>query len=89
MGKVTGVGGVFLKAQDPKRLQAWYVEHLGIPLRDGGYVSFEGPEAQGTTAFSFFPTDMEYVGEAAKRARSRSSAPRGSWARLRRTTQLI
>jgi predicted enzyme related to lactoylglutathione lyase len=68
VGKVTGVGGVFLKAQDPKRLQAWYVEHLGIPLRDGGYVSFEGPEAQGTTAFSFFPTDMEYVGEAAKRA---------------------
>lgn len=29
MGKVTGVGGVFLKVQDPKGLQAWYAEHLG------------------------------------------------------------
>lgn len=53
MAKVVGVGGVFLRAKDPKALMAWYVENLGLPDR-GGYVSFEGPEAQGTTAFSFF-----------------------------------
>lgn len=67
MGKVVGVGGVFLKAKDPKVLQAWYAEHLGIPLT-GGYTSFEGPEAQGTTVFSFFAEDSGYFGESGQRA---------------------
>jgi len=62
MGKVVGVGGVFLKALDPKALHQWYHEHLGIPLTDG-YTAFEGPEAQGTTAFSFFPADTQNSGE--------------------------
>ena len=53
MAKAVGVGGVFLRAKEPKVLMAWYVENLGLPDR-GGYVSFEGAEAQGTTAFSFF-----------------------------------
>jgi len=35
MGKAVGVGGVFLKASDPKKLGAWYAEHLGIPSQDG------------------------------------------------------
>jgi glyoxylase I family protein len=67
MGKAVGVGGVFLKAQDPKGLQAWYHQHLGIPLTDG-YTSFEGPEAQGTTVFSFFPDNTGYFGEGGQRA---------------------
>lgn len=29
-GRVTGVGGVFLRSPDPKRLTAWYAEHLGV-----------------------------------------------------------
>jgi hypothetical protein len=32
MERVTGIGGVFIKARDPKKLAAWYQEHLGIPL---------------------------------------------------------
>jgi predicted enzyme related to lactoylglutathione lyase len=63
MGKAVGVGGVFLKAKDPKGLQKWYHEHLGVPLSEHGYTSFEGPEAQGTTVFSFFPVDTKYFGE--------------------------
>ena len=31
MARAVGVGGVFLKASDPKKLSAWYAEHLGIP----------------------------------------------------------
>ena len=27
MAKAVGVGGVFLKASDPEKLSAWYVEH--------------------------------------------------------------
>ena len=29
---VTGIGGVFFKANDPETLAAWYREHLGIPF---------------------------------------------------------
>jgi predicted enzyme related to lactoylglutathione lyase len=67
MGKVVGVGGVFFKALNPKELQAWYHENLGIPLTDG-YSSFDGPEAQGTTTFCFFPNDTGYFGEENQRA---------------------
>ncbi len=30
MKKVTGVGGIFFKAQDPGKLKSWYDEHLGF-----------------------------------------------------------
>ncbi len=36
MARVTGIGGVFLRSQDPKRLRQWYAEHLGIVLNDWG-----------------------------------------------------
>ena len=32
MAKVTGIGGVFFKASDPKALAAWYQKHLGMQL---------------------------------------------------------
>jgi glyoxylase I family protein len=28
--KVTGIGGVFFRAKDPKALSAWYEKHLGV-----------------------------------------------------------
>lgn len=28
--RVTGLGGVFFKSEDPKKLSAWYKDHLGI-----------------------------------------------------------
>jgi predicted enzyme related to lactoylglutathione lyase len=67
MGKAVGVGGVFFKAKDPKGLQSWYAEHLGIPLSEG-YTSFDGAEAQGITTFAFFPEDTGYFGEGEQRA---------------------
>ena len=30
MAKVTGFGGVFFKARDPRALSAWYGKHLGM-----------------------------------------------------------
>lgn len=32
MAGVTGIGGVFFKARDPVALQAWYHQHLGVPV---------------------------------------------------------
>ena len=66
MARVTGIGGIFLKARDPKALTAWYVENLGIPLSEWG-VSFkwtdEVPAGTGETAWSLFPADTRYFGD--------------------------
>jgi predicted enzyme related to lactoylglutathione lyase len=35
-GHVTGVGGVFIKAQDRKALVAWYRDVLGLPMQPWG-----------------------------------------------------
>jgi predicted enzyme related to lactoylglutathione lyase len=70
MARVTGIGGVFLRSKDPKRLSAWYVEHLGMPATEWG-VSFDWtdqvPPGTGTTAWSTFPDDTKYFGEGAQR----------------------
>jgi predicted enzyme related to lactoylglutathione lyase len=63
MAKAVGVGGIFLKAQDPKALSAWYATHLGIPTQDGGSLVFDGPESAGMTVFAHFPQDTDYFGD--------------------------
>ena len=42
MARVTGIGGVFLRARDPKALAAWYAQHLGIELSPYGGATFFG-----------------------------------------------
>jgi|SRR5579862_2369342 len=59
MAKAVGIGGVFLKARDPKALGAWYAAHLGIP--QGGI--FEGPESVGTSVLTHFPADTKHFGD--------------------------
>lgn len=63
MARAVGIGGVFLKAKDPKKLSAWYAEHLGIPSQGGGTLGFDGPESAGMTVFSHFPESTKYFGE--------------------------
>jgi len=66
MARVTGIGGIFLRARDPKALSAWYAEHLGIALSDYGGANFlwsdEVPATTGMTAWSIFPADTKYFG---------------------------
>ena len=66
MTGVTGIGGVFFKAEDPKALLAWYAEHLGVPVDAEGYVVFRWAE-EGTTTWAPFPADTKYFGEAGAR----------------------
>jgi len=35
-GHITGIGGVFFKAKDPKALAAWYRDVLGLPVQSWG-----------------------------------------------------
>lgn len=65
MKRVTGIGGVFFKARDPKKLAAWYREHLGIEPDASGYVSFrwrdvDDPQRIGSTAWNPFDRDTRY-----------------------------
>jgi predicted enzyme related to lactoylglutathione lyase len=48
MNRVTGIGGIFFKARDPKALQAWYRRHLGIDVQDWGGAAFRWTDADGT-----------------------------------------
>jgi predicted enzyme related to lactoylglutathione lyase len=59
MARVTGIGGVFLKARDPEALRAWYAQHLGLKLHEYGgsnmLWSDEVPEGTGMTVWMLFP----------------------------------
>jgi predicted enzyme related to lactoylglutathione lyase len=65
MRRVTGIGGIFFRAQDPEKLFAWYEKHLGIQ-RDpsGGFAGLflwkDDGAAEGMTVFSIFPADTKY-----------------------------
>jgi len=63
MAKAVGIGGVFLKARDPKALAQWYATHLGVPDQGGGSLGFDGPESAGMTVFAHFPLDTKYFGD--------------------------
>jgi predicted enzyme related to lactoylglutathione lyase len=61
MKRVTGIGGIFFKARNPKTLQAWYVKHLGLPVTPDGYVVFSQQEkGESHTVWSTFSQDTTY-----------------------------
>jgi predicted enzyme related to lactoylglutathione lyase len=68
MAKAVGIGGIFLKARDPKALAQWYRTHFGIPDQGGGSLGFDGPESTGMTVFAHFPLDTAYFSEGAQQA---------------------
>ena len=47
MRRVTGIGGIFFQAQDPKALWAWYKRHLGIDVQAWGGAAFTWTDAHG------------------------------------------
>jgi len=70
MERVTGIGGIFFKAQDPARLADWYRDHLGMVIEDSHAV-FEWREQNsfgqiGRTVWSLFPADTNYFGPVSK-----------------------
>ena len=67
MARVTGIGGIFLRARDPKSLSAWYAKHLGIAIADYGGATLlwtdEVPATTGMTTWSLFPEDTKSFGK--------------------------
>jgi predicted enzyme related to lactoylglutathione lyase len=65
MKRVTGIGGIFFKAKDTKKLQDWYAKHLGLPVESWGGVQFPwredgDPKRRGYTVWSIFKEDTHY-----------------------------
>ena len=70
--RVTGIGGVFIRAKDPAKLRAWYKTHLGIDVQAWGGTAFRwadsaGTPANGTTAWAvsngsdFAPSNASFM----------------------------
>ena len=55
MEKVTGIGGVFIKAENAPALRDWYRDHLGVDV-DPNY----GGTMFGETAWTIFPATSKY-----------------------------
>jgi predicted enzyme related to lactoylglutathione lyase len=70
MKKVTGLGGVFFKCDNPKGMNEWYAKNLGLPTSDYG-ATFEwrqddNPSKKGSTSWCTFPQDTKYFSPSAK-----------------------
>ena len=60
MAKVTGLGGVFVRAKDPKALYDWYEKNLGLASPQGCFI-FPHTMQKASIAVSFFrPTSVYY-----------------------------
>jgi len=62
--KVTGIGGIFFKCKDPKKMRAWYQENLGLNTNQYGAV-FEWRQAadsskKGFSQWSVFSDKTKY-----------------------------
>jgi glyoxylase I family protein len=62
MEKVTGIGGIFFRAKDPKALAAWYQQNLGVAPIPKEYSQQPWTQEAGPTAFAPFPADTSYFG---------------------------
>lgn len=68
--RVTGIGGVFFKAENPEKLKEWYRTHLGIESETWGAVfnwgNEKGEEVTGSTAWSVFKPESKKFEPSAK-----------------------
>lgn len=70
MKKVTGIGGIFFKCNNPNKMKEWYKTHLGLDTNEYG-ATFEWKEASdstknGSTQWSPFPETTKYFEPSAK-----------------------
>lgn len=72
MKRVTGIGGVFIRAKDPAKLRSWYKTHLGIDVQAWGGAAFRwvdsvGAPVKGTTTWTvndgsyFAPSNASFM----------------------------
>ncbi len=70
MKKVTGLGGIFFKCNDPQAMNDWYAKNLGLVTGEYGttfdWRHADDPSKKGSTAWCAFPNDTNYFNPSAK-----------------------
>ncbi len=71
MKRVTSIGGIFFKSDNPDKLCEWYREHLGIESNENGCANFywrkpDDPKSERFTVWSPFPADTDYFAPSKK-----------------------
>jgi predicted enzyme related to lactoylglutathione lyase len=64
MKRVTGIGGIFFKCQDPEKMKEWYKTHLGFDMSPYGtkfnWRDGEDSTKEGYTLWTPFPDKTKY-----------------------------
>lgn len=70
MKKVTGIGGIFFKCDNPEKVKEWYSRHLGFNTDNFGMLFewYESPDSskRGVTQWSPFSRSSNYFGPSEK-----------------------
>lgn len=70
MKRVTGIGGIFFKCRDPKKMTEWYRQHLGLNTNPYGatFEWFEEADSstKAQTQWSPFPESTDYFEPSAR-----------------------
>jgi predicted enzyme related to lactoylglutathione lyase len=70
MKKVTGIGGIFFKCKDPKKMTEWYQKNLGLNTNPYGasFEWYEGDDStkKGQTQWTPFPEATKYFAPSEK-----------------------
>lgn len=69
MKRVTGLGGIFFKSEDPKKISEWYGKHLGFDIAEWGGSGFSWKDSEGKTcytAWSPFKNNTDYFAPSEK-----------------------
>jgi predicted enzyme related to lactoylglutathione lyase len=63
MGRITGVGGVFVTSHDPKALTAWYRDVLGIAIESwgGAALRYNFPGHPAVLIWNAMPAGSSYL----------------------------
>ena len=68
--RVTGIGGIFFKCNDPVGIREWYNQHLGLNAGQYGatfdWRQDDDPEKKGSTVWSTFKKETEYFAPSEK-----------------------
>lgn len=64
--KVTGIGGLFFRADNSSELALWYQKHLGVSLVPSDYEQQPWMQEPGPTVFAPFDKETDYFGNAQK-----------------------
>ncbi|MEM6641361.1 MAG: VOC family protein [Bacteroidota bacterium] len=68
--RVTGIGGIFFKCDDPEKVKVWYKDHLGIESDEISALfkwrDYQDSSKVGTTVWGPFAKDTKYYDPSTK-----------------------